>query len=117
MASTTAFAGENLDRKVEIGALKSRLYESIHRLSDWLETSGYRGYDTFDGLNARLVRPFTFETKLLRTVLQQGVRRFPLNIRPLLGAQEIPFQQSDGFSCPRFYASSRMTTGDQQLAG
>ncbi len=30
-------------------------------------------------------RPLTFETKFLRTVLQQGVRRFPLNLRPCLG--------------------------------
>ena len=88
MASTTAFASEKVERNGEIGVWKDQLYESIRRLSDWLERNDYRGYDTFDGLNARFVRPLTFESKFLRTVLQQGVRRFPLNLRPLLGVQK-----------------------------
>ncbi|MGC1675124.1 MAG: hypothetical protein WA739_22885, partial [Candidatus Acidiferrales bacterium] len=64
---------------------KDQILESIHRLSEWLEKNDSRGYDTFDGLNAKYLRPLTFETKFLRTVLQQGVRRFPVNVRPLLG--------------------------------
>jgi len=87
MASTTAFAGEQSKRSDEGGILKSELNESIRRLFHWLEENDYRGYDTFDGLNAKYVRPFTFESQLLRTVLQQGVRRLPLNIRPLVGVQ------------------------------
>ncbi len=66
-------------------AFKNQIYESICRLSDWLEKNDYRGYDVFDGLNARFLRPLTLNSKLLRTVLQQGVRRFPINLRPLLG--------------------------------
>jgi len=62
-----------------------KVYESICRLVEWLEKNDYRGYDTFDGLNARFVRPLTMNSKLLRTVLQQGVRRFPINLRPILG--------------------------------
>ena len=64
---------------------KPDLCNAIDRLFAWLEQHEYRGYDTFDGLNARYLRPLTFESKLLRTVLQQGVRRFPLNLRPVLG--------------------------------
>ena len=67
LASTDAFA-----------CAKPALFHSI-------EIHNYRGYDTFDGLNARYVRPLTFNSPLLRTVLQQGVRRFPLNLRSLLG--------------------------------
>ncbi len=37
----------------------------LERLSRWLEENDYRGYDTFDGLSARFLRPFTFDTKLL----------------------------------------------------
>ena len=33
--------------------MKDELYESISRLANWLEKNDYRGYDTFDGLNAR----------------------------------------------------------------
>jgi rhamnogalacturonyl hydrolase YesR len=84
MVSTTASAGSSIKRQGFDQASKDQIWQSIQRLSDWLEKHDYRGYDTFDGLSA-FVRPLTFETKLLRTVLQQGVRRFPLNIRPLLG--------------------------------
>src|ERR1700731_4128182 len=86
MAGTTAFAGagEKIEREDHARVVKNQLYESIHRLFDWLERNNYRGYDTFDGLNARFVRPLTFETNFLRTVLQQGVRRFPINLRPVL---------------------------------
>ncbi len=77
--------------------LKNYLFGSITRLSAWLQRNNYRGYDTFDGLNARFARPLTFETTLLRTVLQQGVRRFPLNLRPLLGISKNHSTKGMGF--------------------
>ena len=85
MACMTASVGEQSETKGSNAPLKAAIYKSISQLSHWLEENDYRGYDTFDGLNARFVRPLTFETKLLRTVLQQGVRRFPINLRPVLG--------------------------------
>jgi rhamnogalacturonyl hydrolase YesR len=85
MASTTASVGKLGKTATSTGATKTKIYDAIQQLSHWLEEHDYRGYDTFDGLNARFVRPLTFETRLLRTVLQQGVRRFPLNLRPILG--------------------------------
>ena len=66
MASTTTFAGNKIDGKDKIAISKGQLYESIGRLSDWLERNDYRGYDTFDGLNARWIRPLTFESTFLR---------------------------------------------------
>jgi hypothetical protein len=96
MASTTASVGSvsNAERTT---ATKARIYDSIEQLSRWLEEHDYRGYDTFDGLNARFVRPLTFETKLLRTVLQQGVRRFPMNLRPLFGINRERSTKGMGF--------------------
>jgi len=84
MASTTVSAGKGLAATGVPAISKDEIYKSISRLSDWLEKSDYCGYDTFDGLNAKYLRPLTFETKFLRIVLQQGVRRFPINLRPLL---------------------------------
>jgi polysaccharide biosynthesis protein VpsJ len=84
MVATTAYAGEEIGRD-ESRALRKELLESVYRLAEWLKRNEYQAYDPFDGLNARLLRFFTFETKLLRTVLQQGVRRFPFNMRPSLG--------------------------------
>jgi hypothetical protein len=70
---------------------KEQISDSIGRLSDWLERNDYRGYDPFDGLSAKYIRPLTLETNFLRTVLQQGVRRFPINMRPVFG---IPMSRS-----------------------
>ena len=84
MSSTTAYAGECPEVRLAGVALRSRIYESICRLSEWLVLNDYRAYDTFDGLSARFLRPLTFNRRFLRTILQQGVRRFPINLRPLL---------------------------------
>jgi hypothetical protein len=74
-----ASAGESGVGQDSNTSSRAYIYESIGRLSNWLEKNDYGGYDTFDGLNDRFFRPFTFETKLLRIVLQQSVRRFPVN--------------------------------------
>jgi hypothetical protein len=78
-------------------AVKNELFESICRLTNWLEKNDYRGYDTFDGLNAKYLRPLTFNSGFLQTVLQQGVRRFPLNLRPLLGIGKSHSTKGMGF--------------------
>ena len=90
---------------------KAAVYESIERLMGWLEQHDYRGYDTFDGLNARFVRPFTFNSPLLRTVLLQGVRRFPLNLRPLLGVSPQRSTKGMGFLA-RGFIRLNQATGD-----
>jgi hypothetical protein len=98
-SSTMAFAGKQLGVKSEA---KQRVYSSIGRLSEWLEKYDYRGYDTFDGLNSPVLRPLTFENKYLRTVLQQGVRRFPVNLRPLLGIPRSRSTKGMGFLARAF---------------
>ncbi len=77
--------------------MKREIYGSIRLLCDWLEENDYRGYDPFDGLNARFLRPLTFNNKFLRTALQQGVRRFPLDLRPLLGIAKSRSTKGMGF--------------------
>lgn len=111
MVSTTAFAGEKIEEKSSVDISATELYEPIQRLSSWLERHDYRGYDTFDGLNARLLRSLTFERKLPRTVLQQGVRRFPLNLRPLLGIKKSHSSKGMGFLA-RGFIRLYLATGD-----
>jgi len=91
---------------------KVEVYRSLHRLFGWLEKEDYKGYDTFDGLNAKFVRPLTFNNKFLRMALQQGVRRFPINLRPLLGVKKDRSTKAMGFFVKAFIRLSR-TTGDQ----
>src|SRR5713226_6961348 len=116
MAIMTASAGERRVSQGSNAALKTTIYESIVRLSQWLEENDYRGYDTFDGLNARILRPFTFETKLLRIVLQQSVRRFPVNLRPGLGITREHSSKGMGFLA-RGFTRLHQTTGDAAWAG
>ena len=111
MASMTASVGNQQLTGADRSAPKDRIYQSIRRVSTWLEKTDYRGYDTFDGLNSRLLRPLTFETNFLRTVLQQGVRRFPLNLRPLLGVPKGPSSKGMGFLASGFIRLHQ-ATGD-----
>jgi rhamnogalacturonyl hydrolase YesR len=97
MASTTASVGEPDTSQPGNEVSRKKIYGAIDRVTQWLEENDYRGYDTFDGLNAKYIRPMTFENRLLRTVLQQGVRRFPLNLRPLLGISKEHSSKGMGF--------------------
>jgi len=116
MAIMTASAGERRVGQGSNPAFKLSIYESISRISGWLEKNDYRGYDTFDGLSARFLRPFTFETKLLRIVLQQTVRRFPINLRPVLGITREQSSKGMGFLA-RGFMRLHKTTGDPAWAG
>jgi hypothetical protein len=95
--------------------IKDEVFASIERLSGWLEANQYKGYDTFDGLNAKYLRPLTFENNFLRTVLQQGVRRFPINLRPLLLIQKSESSKGMGFLARGFIRLHR-ATGDARWA-
>ncbi len=112
MASMMASAGRKVPIRMGDEDSKKQIWESISRLSIWLEKSDYRGYDTFDGLSATLLRPFTFETKLLRTVLQQGIRRFPLNLRPLVGVAKSQSSKGMGFLA-RGFIRLHQATGEK----
>ena len=93
-------------------SIEQTIENSISNLVSWIEKSEYKAYDPFDGLNAPLLRKLTFGSPLLRIILQQGVRRFPLNLRPLLGIA--PSVSSKGMSfMARGYLRLYQTTGEQ----
>jgi polysaccharide biosynthesis protein VpsJ len=108
--TTMAFAGKQAPGTNSDPAVKNAIQGSIQRLSGWLEANRYQGYDTFDGLNAK-VRPLAFNHPFLLTVLQQGVRRFPINTRPLLGIRKDYSTKGMGFLARGFMRMER-ATGD-----
>jgi rhamnogalacturonyl hydrolase YesR len=112
MASTTVSAGNKLDAPIRGDISKDQIFDSISRLAGWLERNDYRGYDTFDGLSSKYFRPLTFETKLLRTVLQQGVRRLPVNLRPLMGIPKSRSTKGMGYIAKGFMRLQQ-ATGDE----
>ena len=118
MASTTASVGNESKIQTGSGVSKDQIAESLGRLSGWLEKNDYRGYDTFDGLNAKYARSLTFETNFLRTVLQQGVRRFPINLRPILAIPKSRSTKGMGYLAKGFmrlqHATGEKTWGKRQ---
>jgi hypothetical protein len=51
----------------------------------WSRRQGYRGYNKHDGLNSPILRFLLGWGKWPRMIAIQGVMRFPVNIRPILG--------------------------------
>ncbi len=115
MASTMASAGKGVGAASAPVISKSQILESITRLSAWLEKNDYQGYDTFDGLSATYLRPLTFETKFLRTVLQQAVRRIPINLRPVFGIPKARSTKGMGFLA-RGFMRLHQATGEKAWA-
>jgi polysaccharide biosynthesis protein VpsJ len=112
MGNTMTFAGEEVQTREGNNIVKDQLYESTIHLFDWLERNDYRGYDTFDGLSAKFLRPFTFETKTLRIVLQQSVRRLLINPRPLFGIKKRHSSKGMGFLARGFLRLHQSTGND-----
>lgn len=54
------------------------------RIWGWCLARDFRGSDPYDGLNSRLLRPLLGRSRLLRLAVIQGVKRSPLDLRPLL---------------------------------
>jgi hypothetical protein len=110
MEDMKAFVGERIETLYVENSAASEIYASLLNLFGWLEHNEYRGYDTFDGLSARFARPFTFGNSFLRIALQQGVRRFPLNLRPILGVRRAHSSKAMGFFARgflRMFAATR----------
>jgi len=85
------------------------LKNAIIRLEAWLAQNDYKAYDPFDGLSAKL-RWLTFNNKYLNIALQQTIRRFPINLRPLLGISKERSTKGMGFIAKGYlhlYATER----------
>ena len=64
---------------------KGIIESALLRLLNYIESQNYSGYDPYDALKSPLFRlPVLKDSKLIRFGAQQFVKRFPLNLRPLL---------------------------------
>src|SRR5258705_4585296 len=61
------------------------IHHALIKLDGWVGRANWKAYDTFDGLSSPIAPLLTLGIPLLKQVWQQGVRRFPINLRPLLG--------------------------------
>jgi hypothetical protein len=88
--------------------------ESLTRLDQWVERVEWKAYDTFDGLASPFARPLTFGNGFLKQVWQQGVRRFPVNLRPVLGIKPSMSSKAMGFFA-QGYLRMHQTSGDSKF--
>ena len=78
------------------------IHESLVRLERWVERAEWKAYDTFDGLSSPLAPVCTLNQPLLKIAWQQSVRRFPINLRPMLGIQPGMSTKGMGFFAQGF---------------
>lgn len=86
--------------------------DSLIKLDKWSVDNNYKAYDTFDGLSSPLSHIFTLGgVPFLKQCWQQGIRRFPVNLRPLLGIKKNYSSKGMGFYA-RGYLMLHQITGD-----
>jgi hypothetical protein len=77
--------------------MKDELYNAISKLDVWVESHNWKAWDPFDGLSSEYARYLSPDNHTLRIILQQGNRRFPLNIRRLLRIKPETSSKAMGF--------------------
>jgi rhamnogalacturonyl hydrolase YesR len=71
--------------------------DSVKKLDGWISKNDWKAYDPFDGLSASAAKLLTFNNHYLRIIWQQSVRRFPFNLRPLVGIKRQTGSKGMGF--------------------
>jgi len=94
---------------------QERICRYITKLDDWLLNCQWKAYDPFDGLNTRNSKWLTFDKTYLQIALQQTVRRFPINLRPLLGITRETSSKGMGFCALGYLALYRATKNLEYL--
>ena len=90
------------------------IQESLAKLDRWVASVNWKAYDTFDGLSSPYASFCTLNHPLLKQIWQQGVRRFPLNLRPLLGIKPHMSTKGMGFFA-QGYLRRYQTHGELQF--
>lgn len=60
----------------------------ITKLRSYIEAEGFKGYDPYDALTSPILKTFSFNQKYLRIAFIQTLKKFPFNLRPLLGIKK-----------------------------
>lgn len=64
----------------------SKIINSLTKLEKYIEDSNYKGYDPYDALKSKLFNlPVLRSSKLIRFGSQQFLKRFPINLRKVIG--------------------------------
>jgi len=59
----------------------------LQALLRYIESQDYAGYDPYDALNSPLLNVLSKKSKWMRIAFTQSLKRFPVNVRPVLGVR------------------------------
>jgi len=64
--------------------------EQFEKLKHYSELEEYKGWDPYDGLNSKFlyILPLVYKSRFIRLAWIQAFKRFPFNLRPLLGVDK-----------------------------
>ena len=75
----------------KLPALRETPESAAQKLLAYCRANEWAGYDPYDALNSRVFKALPFlDFKLARLVLTQGIKRSPVNLRPLLLVAQSP---------------------------
>lgn len=95
---------------------KKTIEESCQRLLQYMEKAQFRGYDPYDGLESPLWKiPVLNDSNKLQFLFQQFVKRFPVNIRPLLFIQKGKNPVTIGLALQSYCALYTLSNDNQHL--
>lgn len=90
---------------------------ALRRLRGWLELNGFAGIEPHDALTSPLLRRTPLgRSKLVRLAALQGLRRLPLNLRPLLGIRKRINPVSLGWALKAYTLMDDMAGIERSLA-
>ena len=75
-------------QQVVIENSKIDVTTQIQRLGNFVEACDFAGYDPYDALNSPLLKLLSGKSKWSKILFTQGLKRFPFNVRPILGIQK-----------------------------
>jgi hypothetical protein len=96
--------------------VRTEIEECIEEVVRYIEPADYAGYDPFDALNSPLIQLVTAKSRWARIVAIQGLRRCPVNLRPLLGIRRGHNPKAIGLFLGG-YARLHGIGGDRQYLG
>ncbi|HPQ42805.1 MAG TPA: hypothetical protein PKZ42_01150 [Syntrophales bacterium] len=70
---------------------------AIEKLDKWIENHDWKAYDPFDGLSSKYTKQLTLNNPILKIILQQSIRRFPINLRKILAIKPETSSKAMGF--------------------
>jgi rhamnogalacturonyl hydrolase YesR len=93
--------------------MREKIANSLERLTHWIETHDYKGYEPSDG-NLSFLHPLTFEIPVFERILQQVIWKSPVDIRRLVGVRPHRSTKGMGYMASGYTLLYRLQKKEEQ---